>query len=326
MMQQLSERSRIFLGEMGVGAQWTLRAVPGAAAAADPTVAQQPVATPEPAVVVAEAATLAPSSAVAAQLHAVAAVAPLAQAVSPVAPLADHVAAVASVAPPAVAPPVAEPVAAAIAAPAPDDDNAWFDHAPAPRRASPISAEAIAAMDWPALAGAIAVCTRCELCGTRRDAGPGRGPVGPARWLALAAAPGRQDEKDRRAVSGDAGLLLDNMLKAAGLAAPTDVHVTHLVKCRPAGPDGADRAPTQDEVTACRPFLERELALTQAAVIVTFGQAAARGLLGAGAARGKVHRHGARPVVATYHPDDLLRRPEDKARSWADLCLARTAL
>lgn len=206
-----------------------------------------------------------------------------------------------------------------------DDENstAWFDEAPAPARPAPVSEEAIAAMDWPALKTAIAGCTRCELCATRRATVQGRGHTG-AQWMAITAAPTRLDEKEGRAVAGEAGQLLDNMLKAIGLTTDKEVYLTGLVKCRPAGADGAERAPTPDEVAACRPFLERELALTGAGMVLTFGQAAAKGLLGV-ASRGKVHRYGELPVVATYHPADLLRRPEDKAKAWADLCLARAA-
>jgi DNA polymerase len=80
-------------------------------------------------------------------------------------------------------------------------------------------------------------------------------------------------------------------------------------------------------VIACRPFLERELALTGARMAMTFGQFAAKGLMMGPAARGKVMHYGAQqlPVVATYHPDDLLRKPEDKAKAWADLCLAKAS-
>ncbi|PHV06043.1 uracil-DNA glycosylase [Janthinobacterium sp. BJB412] len=203
------------------------------------------------------------------------------------------------------------------------DSTAWFDDAPTPARAAPIADEAIAALDWAGLKQAIASCTRCDLCATRRGTVPGRGE-GSVGWIAIGAAPSRLDEKENRAITGDGGQLLANMLKAIALAPDTDVHVTNLVKCRPSDADGADRRPTPDEVAACRPFLERELVLSGAAMVLTLGQAAAKGLLGA-AARGQVLRYGALPVVATYHPEDLLRRPEDKAKAWADLCLARAA-
>lgn len=181
-------------------------------------------------------------------------------------------------------------------------------------------------MDWPALKAAVASCTRCGLCETRRNAVNGRGADG-ASWIAVIAAPSRLDEKDNQPVAGEAGQLLDNMLKAIALKPESDVYVTNLVKCRPAGADGVDRAPSGEELLACRPFFERELALSGATMAMTFGQYAAKGLMMGPAARGKVMRYGAGelPVVATYHPDDLLRKPEDKAKAWADLCLARTA-
>lgn len=174
-------------------------------------------------------------------------------------------------------------------------------------------------MDWPALQAAVATCTRCPLCETRQAAVNGRGAEN-ASWIAIAAAPTQQDEQAVEAVSGQAGLLLNNMLKAIELKPDADIYVTNVVKCRP-----PERNPTGEEVIACRPFLERELALTGATMAMTFGQFAARGLMMGPAARGKVMRYGANqlPVVATYHPDDLLSKPEDKAKAWADLCLAK---
>lgn len=231
----------------------------------------------------------------------------------------------------------------------PDDgeSTAWFDDAPMPPAAEPsrpamppgdepashepashepVSAEAIAAMDWPALQAAVASCTRCPLCETRRAAVNGRGATN-AGWIAIAAAPSLLDEDDAQPVAGEPGQLLNNMLKAIELKPESDVYVTTLVKCRPTGPDGADRNPSGEEVMACRPYLERELALTGARMGMTFGHFAAKGLMLGPAARGKVMRYGASqlPVVATYHPQDLLGKPEDKAKAWADLCLAKSS-
>ena len=191
---------------------------------------------------------------------------------------------------------------------------------------APLSDQEIAALDWPALQAAVTGCTRCALCETRRNAVNGRGAEN-ARWIAISGMPSRLDDEQAQAVSGEAGQLLNNMLKAIELQPESEVYVTNVVKCRPATPDGADRMPTADEVVACRPFLDRELALTGATMAMTFGQFAARGLMMGPAARGKVMHYGANdlPVVATYHPDDLLRKPEDKAKAWADLCLAKSS-
>lgn len=315
-----SARSSIFLEEMGVGAQWKLR-----------NVAARPEGEPAEEGAGAPAAPLAPMPPASPAAHAGAGAQPAARpdpAVAPHAvdaapPVGRLVAAVeAHDAEPAEP---SRPVDGARSAPG-DDSTSWFDDAPAPARAAPVSDAAIAAMDWPTLRTAVATCTRCTLCQTRRNAVNGRGAAD-ASWIAIAAAPARLDEKDNLPITAEAGQLLDNMLKAISLKPDADVYVTHLVKCRPANPDGSDRAPSIDELTACRPYLHRELALTGATMAMTFGQFAAKGLMMGPAARGKVMRYGdARlPVVATYHPDDLLRKPEDKAKAWGDLCLAKAA-
>jgi len=314
-----SARNAIFLEEMGIGAQWKLRSAPelaeDEAAAAGPVrhVAPQADALPQPPAAAAQGpASVAPQDVPpqgAVEQQSPAAPAPQ---IASAAAMHDDASA------PLASPGATEPIALA------DDSTAWFDDAPAPARPDPVSDEAIAVMDWAALKTAVATCTRCELCESRRSAVNGRGAQA-ARWIAIAAAPSRLDEKDNQAIAGEAGQLLNNMLKAIELQPESDVYVTNLVKCRPSNPDGSDRAPGLEELQACRPFLERELALTGATMAMTFGQHAARGLMMGPAARGKVMRYGAAelPVVATYHPDDLLRKPEDKAKAWGDLCLAK---
>lgn len=190
---------------------------------------------------------------------------------------------------------------------------------------SDVSEPAIAAMDWRELKAAAATCTRCDLCRSRKGVVFGRGDPN-ADWLIVGNGPGRADEQDGRAVTGSAGTLLDNMLLAIGLQPEENVYVTSMVKCRVPDAD-AGAAPTQQQIAACQPYLERELALTRARIIVAIGQAAATGLLGLpglpSAARGVVHRFGAIPVVLTEHPEDLLHQGINKAATWADLCLAR---
>ncbi|WP_373991562.1 uracil-DNA glycosylase [Duganella sp. BuS-21] len=349
-------RSTVFLQEMGIGVQWKLRngvadvaGEEGATADAEApdtfVSAVQALADGWP---VAEALPAAPSAPVA-PAAARPDAPPAAPAAAPrtPAPTAAPAAAAAGddamawfdnapTPPPSAAParPASRPSASAAAPRAPAAEEAvaegestsWFDDAPAPARAAPVSDAAIAVMDWPTLKAAVSTCTRCDLCATRRNAVNGRGPE-QARWIAFSGAPSRLDDRDAQAVAGEAGQLLHNMLKAIDLQPDTDVYITNVVKCRPATPDGADRAPTAEEVVACRPYLERELVLTGATMAMTFGQMAAKGLMMGPAARGKVMHYGAAqlPVVASYHPEDLLRKPEDKAKAWADLCLAKAS-
>ncbi|MGB9989273.1 uracil-DNA glycosylase [Pseudoduganella rhizocola] len=232
---------------------------------------------------------------------------------------------------PAAAPPGLRPAARSAPAPA-EDDNSWFDDmpsAPAPVRARresampAVSDEEIAAMDWPTLQAAVKSCTRCNLCRTRVAAVPGRGDT-QASWIMLATMPTAEDESAIEPVAGDPGILLDNMLRALDQSTAQGAYVTNLVKCRPSNDDGSERLPTGDELAACRPYLDRELQLARSRVLVTIGQTAAKGLLGS-AARGAIRSYNDVPVVATYHPSDLLRKPEDKGKAWSDLCLAKAA-
>ena len=209
---------------------------------------------------------------------------------------------------------------------APSDDTAWFDDAPPPPPVKQLSDADIAALDWDGLAAAVAKCARCDLCKTRKGVVMGRGDRQGA-WLMLASSPSRLEEREGRALPGEQGKLLDNMLKAIDLEAGRDVYITHLLKCRPLDEAGQERLPTESESAACRPYFERELALLQPRTIVTLGSMAAAGINpGEKPVRGKVRQLGSASVVATFHPEMLLQDEtgKAKARAWADLCLAKS--
>ena len=192
-------------------------------------------------------------------------------------------------------------------------------------------AEVVKGMDWVMLEASIRDCNRCGLCQGRTHAVPGVGDR-KARWLFVGEGPGRQEDAQGEPFVGPAGKLLDNMLRALGLARGTNTYIANVVKCRPVGPDGRDRPPTMDEVTACLPYLVRQIDLIQPDVIVALGKTAAVSLLNLSAdtsltsLRGKIHHHAERPLIVTYHPAYLLRQPADKAKSWQDLCLAMSVL
>ncbi len=258
----------------------------------------------------------------------------------------------ASVAAPSTASGAASVVAAApqakprIAASAPDDDfGGWEDvasHAAAYAASSAdpgfdtgsgvaddrASDAAIAAMDWDTLEATIRSCTRCRLCEGRKLAVPGVGDR-KARWLFVGEGPGRTEDQQGEPFVGPAGKLLDNMLRALGLARGEATYIANVVKCRPVGPDGRDRPPSADESAACRPYLERQIALLQPDIIVALGKVSALALLGLpensslASVRGKPATYAGRPLVPTFHPAYLLRKPADKALAWRDLCLAK---
>lgn len=319
-MMSVSKRDEVFLQEMGIAPLWRLRRQPQEAAAQDGAQAAET-----------QQAEVALDDAVAAVTAAPAPAAPPAPAESP----APSAAPVLARPPGFIPPPPRDPAWGEVPMTSAPPPAAWAPSpppAPVEEDTGP-SLEEIARMDWDELRTAIATCKRCGGC---KGGEGGRKPVygagaRQARWFVAAGATSSADEKAGQPLSGEAGKLLDNMLAAVDLSRQDSAYVTSLVKCRPASANGGDRAPTFEEAAACRPFLERELALTGASTVLTLGQIAANGLLGKplqeplAGARGAVHGLGGADLVATLHPGELLRRGADKALAWADLCRARAA-
>jgi DNA polymerase len=110
------------------------------------------------------------------------------------------------------------------------------------------------------------------------------------------------------------------------------VYIANLLKCRPPG----NRNPKPEEVAQCLPYLERQVALLKPKMIVAMGRFAVQALLRDsvpelegtpyGKLRGRVYQYQNVPVVVTYHPNYVLRNLPEKAKVWADLCLAMAHL
>ncbi len=198
--------------------------------------------------------------------------------------------------------------------------------APAAESAVPVDPRtaAIAAMGWDELKQAVAGCSACELCQTRKQAVPGVGDTN-ADWLFVGEGPGAEEDERGEPFVGQAGKLLDAMLAAIDLARGPDggVYIANAVKCRPPG----NRTPEPAETAACWPFLARQIDLIRPKLIVALGKPAAQTLLRQevtiSRARGLLHEYAGIPLVVTYHPAYLLRNPPEKARAWEDLCFMR---
>jgi uracil-DNA glycosylase len=143
-----------------------------------------------------------------------------------------------------------------------------------------------------------------------------------ADWLIVGEAPGENEDALGEPFVGQAGKLLDNMLRAVGLDRRHKVYIANVLKCRPPG----NRNPETEEVAQCEPFLRRQVQLLQPKIIIAMGRFAVQSLLGTtdaiGRLRGQRHQYQGVPVVVTYHPAYLLRSLPDKAKAWADLCFA----
>lgn len=192
--------------------------------------------------------------------------------------------------------------------------------------------------DQAALVEAIRACSACELGSRRRHAVPGMGDPAPD-WLVVGEAPGEEEDRQGLPFVGRAGQLLDRMLAAMDLSREHKVYIANVIKCRPP----QNRNPDPVEIAQCEPWLLRQIELLQPRFILALGRFAAHTLLahstqpGAealrklplGKLRGQVHEveiAGRRlPLVVSYHPAYLLRSPGEKAKSWADLCLALDA-
>jgi DNA polymerase len=183
----------------------------------------------------------------------------------------------------------------------------------------------IATLGWQTFAADVDACVACTLCRSRDQSVPGVGDVH-AQWLFVGEAPGADEDAKGEPFVGQAGRLLDNMLAALRLARGRNVYIANVLKCRPPG----NRTPTPLEVDACRPYLDRQIALIAPKIIVALGKSAATTLLNVDASiaslRGRVHRYCGVPLVVTYHPAYLLRNLADKAKSWEDLVFARKVL
>jgi DNA polymerase len=196
----------------------------------------------------------------------------------------------------------------------------WSQRGDAPLAANPAALPG--ATEWDALEQEALSCTRCALHRTRTRVVFGVGDRR-ARWMVIGEAPGADEDRQGEPFVGRAGQLLNEMLRAAGLARE-QVYIANILKCRP--PENRD--PKPEESDTCNTYLKRQIALVQPGLLLAVGRIAAQNLLGVdtaiGQLRGRVHRYGEAgvPLVVTYHPAYLLRSPGQKRKAWEDLCLA----
>ncbi|MFP4041027.1 MAG: uracil-DNA glycosylase [Desulfosudaceae bacterium] len=186
----------------------------------------------------------------------------------------------------------------------------------------------VAADSMAAVRRDLAECGRCG-----REQGPvrrinGAGPV-PARLMFVSGWPDEAAGQAEGLFAGETGGLLSRMIKAMSLST-AEVYVTCAVKCRPS--DG--RPPRPDQAGHCQSFLEREIALVSPDIICALGEFSTRRLLSSDQSlerlRGRFHNRekaGKKPlIVPTWHPADILARPDKKRPLWDDLRKIMAAL
>lgn len=157
------------------------------------------------------------------------------------------------------------------------------------------------------LAIRVRACQQCPLGRLRTHAVPGEGPAD-AELMFIGEGPGFHEDKQGRPFVGSSGQLLDGLLQGIGWTRQ-DCFIGNVIKCRP--PENRD--PLPQEIEACRPYLERQIALIDPLLIVTLGRFSMATFFPPTARITRVHGqplHLDRCIVLPlYHPAAVLRNP-----------------
>ena len=175
----------------------------------------------------------------------------------------------------------------------------------------------------PTLEGVRAVAAGCKACDLYKRGTQtvfGEGPKR-AEIMLVGEQPGDAEDLAGHPFVGPAGKLLDRALTEAGIDRNV-VYVTNVVKhfkWEPRGKRRIHAKPNAGEISACRPWLETEIALLRPRVLICLGATAAQALLGkrfrVSKQRGEFVESSLAPLVtATVHPSSILRAPDDEAR------------
>ncbi len=174
------------------------------------------------------------------------------------------------------------------------------------------------------LAAAVAGCTKCGLCKSRRQTVFGTGSP-EADLVFVGEAPGAEEDRQGEPFVGAAGRLLTDIIVKGMGSSREAVYICNVLKCRPPG----NRNPSPDEVFCCEPYLLRQLELIQPKAICALGGVAATTLLkmeaSVGSMRGKWHEYHGIALRVTYHPaylvriDDPKRLQREKRKVWDDI-------
>ncbi len=212
--------------------------------------------------------------------------------------------------------PAADPAAAA---PGPVEAAAGWSALAAEARAE----EHSAARELQRVRSELGDCRRCDLCQQRRTLVFGVGDPD-ADLVVMGEAPGDQEDRQGEPFVGPSGQMLDKMLVHVLGLQREQVYILNVVKCHPP----RNRNPLPEEVEACRPFLEAQLQAIRPKLVLVLGGVAFKALFrtdtGITRSRGRWWDYQGIPVMPTFHPAYLLRKPEDKRLTFDDLKLVKS--
>lgn len=172
-------------------------------------------------------------------------------------------------------------------------------------------------------------CRRCGLCRGRRNIVFGVGAE-KTPLMVIGEGPGANEDRRGEPFVGKAGQMLDRMLENVIGLPRSQVYITNVVKCRP--PE--NRNPSPEEIARCRPFLLSQLRVVQPKVVLVLGSVACRAVFetqaGVTRLRGQWRSlrfpGGEARAMPTFHPAYLLRQPDEKRKTFADLKAVKEAL
>lgn len=182
---------------------------------------------------------------------------------------------------------------------------------------------AVENMSMEELHNAVSICSKCLLCRTRTNTVFGDGDT-KARLMFIGEGPGADEDASGLPFVGKAGELLTKMINAMGFAR-SEVYIGNIVKCRP--PE--NRTPEEEEISACLPYIKRQIDLIKPKAIVLLGATPLKGLFnmtGITRMRGRFLDYNGIPAMPTFHPAYLLRNPAAKADVWKDLQMVMKVL
>jgi len=151
-----------------------------------------------------------------------------------------------------------------------------------------------------------------------------------AKIMIVGEAPGKEEDRIGVPFVGQAGQLLDRMLKSIGLSRD-QTYITNIIPWRPPG----NRTPSQEEVSLMKPFILKHIQLKKPEIILALGGVSAKTILdvqtGILKLRGKTYNKNfglKKPIVVlpTLHPAYLLRAPAQKKFAFADLVLLKRCI
>jgi len=183
-------------------------------------------------------------------------------------------------------------------------------------------------LDLASLREAILNFEGCALKSTATNTVFGDG-IPTSKIMLIGEAPGATEDAQGIPFCGESGKLLDRMIESIGLSRTKNVYITNTIFWRPPG----NRAPTDQEIEACRPFVEQHIALINPELLILVGSTAVTSLLGKHLQISRIRQeyyqytntylNKSITTTALFHPAYLLRQPMQKKTTWYDLLKIR---